>query len=259
MIPEEVCHYTKANTALKILSTKKLRISQFKVTNDPRESKERNAAIIWVTYDAGDIKKGYTSLSSNPTQDKIAQQIHQIANRIALEEWKVLCVTLHRPAKAVSDIQDEVYNHCIRHGYSRPRMWAQYAENHTGVCFVIDAKKLNEIIHNTLNSRCKIFQGRVSYNYKRLVHNTIPIKDEVGDINEEDLIKELRSHYITYHKEAFLIKHPDWRDEREYRWVLHNPEKSHLFIPIGNAIKAIFVGVDFPKICEPRLINRPFA
>ncbi len=255
MLPEEVCHYTKTKTALKILSTKKLRISQFKFTNDPRESKERNAAIIWVTSDAGNIKRGYSSLSSNPTQDTITQQIHREANKIALEEWKVLCVTLHRHPKTARDIQDEVYNHSIRHGYSRPRMWAQYAENHTGVCFVIDAIKLNEIIHNTLNTQCKIFQGRVSYNYKRLAYNTIPVKDQISNIDEANLIKELRSHYISYYKETFLIKHPDWRDEKEYRWVLHSPRKSNRYVPIENAIKAILVGVDFPKTYEPRLIK----
>ena len=253
MMPEEVCHYTRAKTALKILSTRKLRISQFKFTDDPRESRERNAAIIWVTHQEDGIKKGYSSLSSNPTQDTTTQRIQREANQIALEEWKVLCVTLHRPPNQFRSIQDEVYNHSIRPGYARPRMWAQYAENHTGVCFVFDAMKLNEIIHKNLDALCRILQGRVTYNYKRLVHNTIPVKNQTENADEEHLIEELRAYYIAHFKETFLIKHPDWRDEKEYRWILHSSQKSHLFVPIEDAVKDIFVGVDFPKTCLPRL------
>jgi hypothetical protein len=264
MIPKEVCHYTKASTILKILGTKKLRINQLKFTNDPRESKERNAAIVWVAYqssssdrdqNAGEIKKGHSSLSFNPTQDVLINSIRREANEIALEEWKVLCVTLHHPQKRVRDIQDEVYNHSIRHGYSRPRMWAQYAENHKGVCIIFDAIRLNAIIHKTHKSQCRIFQGPVSYNYKSLVFNTIPIKDLHVNIKKENLIEALRSHYISNYEETFLIKHPDWRDETEYRWVLHSPKKSGLYVPIENAIKAILIGVDFPKTYEPRLIK----
>jgi len=40
MIPEEVFHYTKACSAIKILSGKRVRLSQFKETNDPREARK---------------------------------------------------------------------------------------------------------------------------------------------------------------------------------------------------------------------------
>ena len=265
MIARDVCHYTKAKTLLKILDTKKLRISRFKFTNDPRESKDRNAAIVWLTNEShssygdqttGQIKKGRSSLLSNSDQEgKTATQISRIANEIALEEWKVLCVTLNRPQRTVRHIQDEVYNHSISPGYSRPRMWAQYAENHSGACIIFDASKLNTIIHRTLESRCRIFQGRVAYNYKSLVFNTISMKYLQANIEMEKLTEELRRHYIINYKETFLVKHPDWRDEAEYRWILYTRRKSNLYIPIENSIKAILVGIDFPKHYEPRLIE----
>jgi hypothetical protein len=40
MIPKEVFHYTKNCNAIKILSEKRIRLSQFKDTNDPRESRK---------------------------------------------------------------------------------------------------------------------------------------------------------------------------------------------------------------------------
>lgn len=264
MIPKEACHYTKTETVFKILETGELRIGQFKFTNDPRESKERNAALVWITYvsppsdsnqKVDNIKKGRSSLSFNHNEGTVANQISREANRIALEEWKVLCVTLHRPPKAGTHIGDEVYNYSIRHGYSRPRMWAQYAENHKGICIIFDAVKLNKIIHDTLGSQCKIFQGRVSYDYKSLVFNTIPINDPQANIVKRELIDGLRQLYFSSHKETFFIKHPDWRDETEYRWVLHSPQKSSLYVPIKDSIKTILVGVDFPKVCERRLIK----
>ena len=33
-----------------------------------------------------------------------------------------------------------------RRGYARPRMWAQYAENHHGVCIVLDRAGLDQAI-----------------------------------------------------------------------------------------------------------------
>lgn len=111
MIPDEICHYTKVETALKILSTKKLKIGQLKYTNDPRESKERNSVIAW---------DARASLSNNPDRDIIITKIRSEANRIILEEWKVLCFTLHRPRKKVKHPLDENYNQSVRHGYDRP-------------------------------------------------------------------------------------------------------------------------------------------
>lgn len=87
MMPREVCHYTGIETALKILSTKKLRIGQLRYTNDPRESKERNDVVGWEAHDP---------ILLDPNKDKIIAEIVKEADRIALEEWKVLCVTLHR-------------------------------------------------------------------------------------------------------------------------------------------------------------------
>jgi hypothetical protein len=246
IIPEEVCHYTKAKTALKILSTKKLRIGQFKFTNDPRESKERNAVIGWVAP---------TSFSTDPNHDEIISRVRKEADRIAWEEWKVLCFTLHRPQKTVRHPVDEVYNHSVRHGYSRPRMWAQYAENHIGVCLIFDANKLNKNIHEQLGPRCRIYQGRVSYIYRPLISDPIMLKNIQGDITKEILVEELRSYYFASYKGKFLAKHPDWRDETEYRWLLHSPENANIYVSIENAIKAVLVGVNFPKTSEPRLIK----
>ena len=42
MIPEDVCHYTRADVALeKILLEERLKIGQLRYTNDPKESRTK--------------------------------------------------------------------------------------------------------------------------------------------------------------------------------------------------------------------------
>jgi hypothetical protein len=243
MICKEVCHYTKKDVALeKILYTKKLQLGQFGFTNDPRESKAPFISSI-IHDDTGD--------STHTDQAILMQQAFDVIDVILTEEWKVLCVTC---AKTKSRSQDRhkktIHNH-LAPGYSRPRMWAQYAENHKGVCLIFDGVKLNRNIHEELGARCQIIQGRVLYNDYTPTRVSPLLYSEIENYGS---IEAVRRHTFAYHQDYFFRKYPDWEGETEYRWIAHSLDKSPEYVSVDNAIKAVLVGVDFPQVYEHSLI-----
>lgn len=243
MIPEEVCHFTKAETAIeKILSGKKLKIGQLRYTNDPRESRTNEPLL----FHRSDLP-----INTDPKGIELKSQIHIASERIQLDEWKVLCVSLHRPRIKSNDSHYDIYNLHVRNGYSNPAMWAHYAENHKGVCLILNGKILHQNIQNELGHKCKIFNSKVHYSINSNLTGTPAISIRSLDINVEDAV---RTHFYIYWQELFFHKHPSWEYEKEYRWLLHSTEKSDQFVSIQKAIKAVIVGSDFPKELESKLI-----
>jgi hypothetical protein len=73
MIPDEVCHYTKKKTALRILASEKLQISKLKSTNVLRESKPRNFPMIY---------RVDLSTTNDPKRDKKITALTNSSNRV---------------------------------------------------------------------------------------------------------------------------------------------------------------------------------
>lgn len=242
MIPEEVCHFTKAETAIdKILLENKLKIGQLRYTNDPRESRTKEPLL----FHRSDLP-----INTDPKGIELKSKISAESQRIQLDEWKVLCVSLHRARIKSKDPNYAVYNLHVRNGYSNPAMWAHYTENHKGVCLIFSGKALHQNIQNELGDKCKIFNGKVKYSINHKLTSTPAIAIKSLDMNIEDAV---RKHFFTYCQELFFHKHPSWEYEKEYRWLLHSKEESNQFVSIQNAIKAVIVGSDFPKEMEPPL------
>lgn len=117
-------HYTSREVLLEyILPSEKIKMSQFGLTNDPRESKKWSFTIVFpgIVY----------PLNSNEVNSIIDK-----ANLLVKEYCKVICFTRDDP-----NIEKLHHGHKIYgRGYAHPRMWAQYAKRHTGVCIVFDKK-----------------------------------------------------------------------------------------------------------------------
>lgn len=239
MIPKELCHYTKKDIALeKILFKRQIKLGSCGNTNDPKESGWQSTAV------AAPI--------NNDLHIDFLNKIATEADKIRKEEWKVLCLTKHSPKRKPNDrIKGDVVR-WFSPGYSRPRMWAQYAENHSGVCLIFDGKQLHENIEKELKSRCKIIYGSVSYkNYGSARSLFIDIPDQLTD----GLTEIIRNHYLKNHEHYFLSKYPDWKHESEFRWLVHSPEKSEEFVSIEGALKSVLVGSAFPEVYEPAVIT----
>ncbi len=232
-IPPDIYHYTKLNTALKrILPSRKFRLGLLGNTNDPRETKPWDM----VTY------------IENNSDDRIANEVIRVnVPKVMRTECKVACFT--------SDFWTEVQNDGDRFaniyygpGYARPRMWAQYAENHKGVCLLFDGYEFDKSLKLTAKTNkwdCEIFQEQVSYDLMSVINSspfpdniTWGIRDSVSMLGKENTARKfIRTHWHPF----FFRKHPDWKTETEYRWLIHSPDNIEKFVPIARAIKKIIV------------------
>jgi hypothetical protein len=237
MIPKELCHYTNRETALeKILFNKQIKIGKLGLTNDPKETKARSIQILSDVADRTQVNKDI---------DKIAKY----AEMVTKDEWKVLCFTksLHQEDEKT---RKDMYLNLFSRGYCRPRMWAQYSENHSGVCLIFDGENLSKNIENLKKKNCTIYHGSVSYDN----YDIAPSKSLDFSIAKiSDLLSAIRIHYNDNHEYYFLSKHPDWRDETEYRWLIHSTKKKDEFVTVGDALVAVIVGIDFPQVYETTL------
>ncbi|MGC1375902.1 MAG: DUF2971 domain-containing protein [Anaerolineales bacterium] len=234
-IPTEVCHYTSKEKALeKILKNKNIRLGNITSTNDPKESKQR-----WLVY----FNREFFSSEAGPCNEE---------EQTILKEWKIFCTCCHNnpSSEFIKDNPKQEIEHS-QYGVARPSMWAHYAGNHSGVCIVFDGKKLDENIRNELKDKqTEIFHGFVRYDYEK---STSWIKVIPSEGSTHKKIDEIRSSMIKNYDENFLYKSPDWKSEREFRWLIQSQDTSEIFVSIENAIKAVIVGVDFDEVYEPSL------
>ncbi|PQP80733.1 hypothetical protein C0Q44_26255 [Paenibacillus sp. PCH8] len=217
-------HYTTSNTALQyILANAELRFSPLNKTNDPKES------IDW--------EFNYRLDSNN--RDADFPPIADLFKDKLQHHCKVVCFTRDDPKKFNTG-----HSLIIHRGYCRPRMWAQYAENHAGICLVFDKQKLNDSILSQLNFLGDIYQGSIKY------------KDFVGqsDAFSLDCSKILKlgaQEFFNYHTRKYLKplifeKQVDWKSELEYSWALISASITYEYFSIEEAICGVVLGEDFP-------------
>jgi hypothetical protein len=243
-IPKELFHYTKREIAIEyILPTQLIRLSAFADTNDPVEVKEIGFPI-----------RNFLDVPNNINK---LQRIQDEANRIRTQEWKLLCLTMHHPDYEEPRPGMLFTGHFLR-GFCRSRMWAQYADRNTGVCLVFDGIQLDQSIKDTLGAKSKIFSGPVRYQdgwdkeSLREVENFFLRYNKIGN---SDFSTWLRSHFLRCYEVFFLRKSRDWETEFEYRWLVHNETRGPEYVPISTSLRSVIVGVDFPKVYEPSLIE----
>lgn len=249
---ELLFHFTKADTAINyILKNNTLRFNSFKNVNDPRESKN------WPFKLFSYYEENYKLYNK-----KIFMDLHNYA----MDHIFISCFSI----PTSKNINENDYD---------LRMWSQYADNHQGVCLVFNKERLeNAVLNNTSDFELyrnkikyldnisdyiipfpKEYPGFLNFNkflYKRVLPFAHPVgRPESNDpymINLERLLKLGISEYMEQHiryffKPLLFSKYKCWKDEQEYRYVIHS-KKRHAFIdiPIQDTIEAIILGNDFP-------------
>ena len=223
-----VYHYTKTKILLDfILPDKALLLSPLSKTNDPREYKY----------------KLFSMISNFLYTDAEYMAINDQINRIIGENCKVaaFCCDTNWP-----------YQNIEFRGYMHPRMWAQYSENHSGVCIVFNRTRIEEAF-NGLSSIGSIFSGEMSY-YKRPSRNATRADYRV--INEQELSPEsLIQHINKYYRELFFQKNIDWQDEAEYRLLLlQKGTTESVYINLKETVAAVIIGSEYPEsLIDPLL------
>ena len=248
-IPERVYHYTKRETTLeRILPERTIQLGSLGRTNDPRETKEWGFSVMNPpNINTTDINLFVAEMN----------ELQNVANHIRLNEWWVLSSSRDDVDLIPAKINQPDFTH-FKYGYARSRMWAQYAQNHAGICLELDGPAIHEAIQETAQHGDIVFFGDIQYSDEWDVAGKIQ-RLQAGEISYPDIhkmgIKDgLRHHIRSHHKSFFLEKSLDWKCETEFRWLVNsNSRQEPIRVDIGKALTSVIVGVDFPHVYGPCL------
>ncbi|MFH4537710.1 DUF2971 domain-containing protein [Vibrio alginolyticus] len=221
-------HYTSADKAINyILEDRTLMFNSLRGTNDPKESKN------W-EFDF------YIEKEQRPTHDESMRLWQEISDEIKTK-CKVLCFTKDMP-----EIGRDPLNDIYLRGFAKPRMWAQYGDNHRGVCLIFDKSRIEKLLIEQFDSHADLYGSDIKY-VNRMIKGDIfkspytlnyPLFKDIG------LFDFVRGHVNHFNNELIFEKSLDWRDENEYRYLMHIDSLDNQFLKFGNALKGIVFGTD---------------
>ena len=235
-----VYHYTRAETfAERILPSQTLRMGSFQELNDPRESKT------WP------FKFYSRSQAGNAL---FTPSLFHEATTYVTQRTLVLCCSRDDPS-----IHTESDDRPVRSGYGHPRMWAQYADRHKGVCLVLNQELLHASIVSSVGSD-NLFSGPVEYLKTVQGPSSHPSRGGYDLVYLEDYVEYglpriMESHLRLFQKDLFFTKHDDWRSEWEFRWVLRSKNDDPVFVPLGDCLHAVILGHDCPAEMTQKIIE----
>ena len=219
-----IYHYTTMDSLIKyILPQKRLRFSKLDSTNDPEEKR-------WhIPQCCNDIGMDEDSFI------KEAERNAYISILIALHS-RILCFS-----------QDDYGNNLFSglymgKGFARPRMWAQYSQNHTGACLVFKKCK----VVNWFNEKFKEevhFSGNIHYEPFTQLLSEMPyaqtlLASELSMSNEAIVTDRINKYHDIY----FFSKHMDWSAENEFRLMVKPERNADIFLDIDGLLECIILG-----------------
>lgn len=227
-------HYSSFEKASKIIYNNNLRFSNIYNLNDTTEYKPK---IIFS--------------KDTENNDKIYNRCQEINRHI-----KICCFTQdNKKIKRFSKQNNMYFTDYTGRGFAFPRMWAQYATNNKGICFILNKSLLEKEIANRFEI---IDANAITYvdRYKCFRFTETAISDfnvQVLSRNTFDsiAITKFFSGHPDYIKENFFTKLADWRDENEYRIALFSPNDENLSINnLDHFLEGIIIGENIDETEE---------
>lgn len=220
-----VYHYTSAGTARDyILKNATLRLGSYTTTNDPKEAKQ---------WEFG--------LGTNSNRD-LAKYNHSELSRWLSDELKrrtrLACF-----ATDTGPLTGDHMSDLLRRGFAKPRMWAQYAANHTGVCLVFLKSNLLAIAKQELESHYWM-TGSVHYRNHDVVQG-LDAHEYMLDVDVYDALGPeayTSAHAKQFHGALYFEKLEDWRDECEWRILAFANSPDEVFLPIRQCLAGVMHG-----------------
>jgi hypothetical protein len=222
-------HYTTRDAAFEhILPRRELRFSPYSSMRDPLENKA------W----------GFTgSAWSDPDPDvtnKAYMTFHRRVNEIRASA-KLLSLTLASPESAIGNDEEE------EEGWSLARMWEQYGETHRGVCLVFKRDVLIKAITASLRAQGLACPYNKPVRYSRAEFSTGRTELDLLEL-ANDYSEAMARRWVEDRNDVlFFRKMPDWRTEREYRFVVTAPGSDFVYASYSDALEAVIVGEKFPR------------
>ena len=235
-----IYHYTKASTAIDyILYNNQLRFSKSRKSIDPIESEKAHRRTIYF----GETE----SLSNDHYAD--VDELHNIAN--GLEErfsFISFCNNdIRNDSESANPLSTFTGNQEL-FGFTKFRMWDQYADNFAGVCIAFSKQKILSLNQTNL----ELIEGNVEY----LTIQDLSTK-KLCDIQGDHLRNVGKERYKekidSILKKSFFLKHIDYSGENEYRIgklydeskypkpINHEVVRENMMLNISGCIEAIFV------------------
>ncbi len=215
-----IYHYTKASTAIDfILHNNQLRFNKARKSIDPIESRKAERRTVY--YDS----EVYKHRIEQHFQD--VNELHHLIDDLE-ERFNLICFCKNRMGE---DFASEYYispfeGHEELFGFTKLRMWDQYADKFSGVCFAFSKEKIL-----ALNS--KKFDLIID-DVKYLPFQELLLK-KIGGIQGNHLVNVGKEKYEEQlerlARESFFYKHVDYSGENEYRiGTLFHKDKCSLEI-----------------------------
>jgi hypothetical protein len=225
-------HYTTRERALEyILNTGEMRVGPFETMNDPREAMDWTITMVRTTGHATDAVRS--------ARDSF--------NRALKRRSKVVCFTQDGSGRAGS---------ALERGWAHPRMWAQYAGDHSGVCLFFDRKKLTEKLDAALAPHGVIYKGPVDYTNDSPAPKPgigLALDVDYTRIVEDGMDPAVSRHLAAHHRDLFFTKLQDWSDEQEFRFIVFGVQPDPILVRVAGALLAVCVGWRFHSAYEPAL------
>jgi len=225
---DAVFHYTKKATARDILlPTKKLKLSQRPGANDPWEYNFRLLNAVG---------------SFSPERERLFGEIDSHIDRVLRHECRVISFcSNHRPELILKNEDHVVDPYALPEGWNKPRMWAQYGEDHKGACLVLSKSVLEAAIKELQLQERSFAHGYVLYTQE----NSMPVESFTIDVNRLGQVgcEAYASDFVRSRmQEIFFLKHIDYRDEAEYRLVIHDPSGTNEYVDINRSLRGTLWG-----------------
>ncbi|MEQ8908769.1 MAG: DUF2971 domain-containing protein [Vicingaceae bacterium] len=210
---DKVFHYTSTDSLIKILKNISLKFSHRDNSLDPIEN----------------LKTFYTYSDKTNALDSL------LKNKKTLDLIKKECEELEGYCKQIcfcknSDITKA--NEYEFYGFSKPRMWDQYANGYKGACLIFSRKAIeSELEKGNYESNDIEY---IKYSSLRRINESLS--------NDYDLLtfKEYKTRYITKFKRKFFVKHYDYFGENEFRILSFKKETSD-FLDITQSLTGIIL------------------
>lgn len=233
-------HYTKVDTLIKILENKSLRLSKFYTTNDPLETLSWRFRL--KDMDSREKRTMYTSTAYRIFENCISDYVR--------ERCKFICFNYDDP-KTIKIDNAELSN--VLNGKYKPRMWAQYGDDHKGVCITVDENKFLDNLSHTLDATYEMDSKHIEYiSAQDKSHREDEYQIDYNDIKDISKSKNIKEDYKEIYEEIgheilfnkkyriayFFRKQEDWRSENEYRIIVINENKidKEIFVPINKDV-----------------------
>ncbi len=224
---EYIYHYTSFETALKIIYSDQFRLSPLSNTNDTTEQKPR-------------IKYDFSVKSKKKKDIDVFEKYWS--------QWtthsKLLCFSRDLPKDDAVINNGDIFDVAGR-GFALPRMWAQYAKNNSGVCFIILKKPfVTEIQKAYPGAICKdVTYSDWSNGFsisENLFEELITVISHDYDSPYAQTFLQDNSDFADY---AYFSKLIDWKSENEYRILVPSSKEGYLYIEgVRNCLAGLVLG-----------------